>query len=391
MKVAFVCQRYGLEISGGAELHCRWIVEHMKKYWDVEVLTTRAFDYITWKNHYPEGEEEVNGIPVRRFSVSKMRDPVKFGRIQNFILENEHREEDELRWLEEEGPSAPSLIEYIKDHQDDYDYFFFFSYRYYHSYWGIHAVSQKSILVPTAERDPVIYLKIFRELFRKPRAIVYNSEEERQMINSLSRNEHILGKVVGVGTEIPSQFSSQKFRQEYKIKGDYVIYIGRIDENKGCHELFDFFLHFKRETGSSVKLVLVGSKILKIPSHPDVHYLGTLSDEMKFSALDGALLLIMPSFYESLSMVTLEAWAAEKPVLANGRCDVLKGQCLRSNAGLFYENYEEFEEALYLLLSSAELRGAMGRNGRQYFNGHYTWEIIEQKYLFLLEQLKKRK
>lgn len=391
MKVAFVCQRYGLEISGGAELHCRWIAEHMNEYWDVEVLTTRAFDYITWKDHYPEGVEAVNGIPVRRFSVSRMRDPVRFGRIQNFILENEHREEDELRWLEEEGPSVPSLITYIQDHQDDYDYFFFFSYRYYHSYWGIHAVSQRSILVPTAERDPVIQLRIFKELFRKPQAIVYNSEEERQMINSLSHNEHILGEVVGVGTEIPPQFSSQKFRQEYKINGDYLIYIGRIDENKGCHELFDFFLHYKRETRSPVKLVLVGSTILKIPSHPDIHYLGILSDEMKFSALDGALLLVMPSFYESLSIVTLEAWAAKKPVLANGRCGVLKGQCLRSNAGLFYENYEEFEEALSLLLSSAELQRAMGRNGRQYFNSHYTWKIIEQKYLSLLERLEKEK
>lgn len=389
MKVAFVCQRYGMEISGGAELHCRWVAEHMRKYWEVEALTTRAFDYITWKNHYPKGLEVINGIPVRRFSVSKTRDPVKFGRIQKFIVENEHRIEDELRWLEEEGPSSPPLIQYIKDHQDDYDYFVFFSYRYYHSYWGIHAVPQKSILVPTAEKDPVIQLNIFKDLFRMSRAIVYNSKEEREMINALSRNDHIPGDVVGVGAEIPSHFSCQKFRQKYRIDGDYVIYIGRIDENKGCDELFDFFLFFKRETGLPIKLVLIGSTILDIPPHPDIHHLGFLSDEMKFSALDGSLLLVMPSFFESLSMVTLEAWAAEKPVLANGRCDVLKGQCLRSNAGFFYENYEEFEEALTLLLSSPRLRRAMGKNGRQYFMHHYTWETIEQKYLSLVERLEK--
>ncbi len=53
MKVAFVVQRYGLEISGGAELHCRWVAEHMNKHWEVEVLTTKALDYITWKNHFP--------------------------------------------------------------------------------------------------------------------------------------------------------------------------------------------------------------------------------------------------------------------------------------------------------------------------------------------------
>ncbi|MFQ6108145.1 MAG: glycosyltransferase family 4 protein [Candidatus Aminicenantales bacterium] len=391
MKVAFVCQRYGMEIGGGAELHCRWIAEHMSQHWEVEVLTSRAFDYISWKDHYPEGKQVVNGIPVRRFSVSKTRNPVKFGKIQEFILKNEHREEDELKWLEAEGPHVPSLIRYIEDNSQDYDYFVFFSYRYYHSYWGIHTVPQKSILVPTAEKDPVIRLKIFRELFLKPQAIVYNSEEERRMINALSRNEHIPGDVVGVGTEIPSGFSAQKFRQEYRIEGDYIIYIGRIDENKGCHELFDFFLRYKRETRSSVKLILIGGTVLKIPSHPDIHYIGFVSDEMKFSALDGALLLVMPSFYESLSMVTLEAWAVEKPVLANGRCEVLRGQCVRSNAGLYYENYEEFEEALTLLLSSPKLREALGKDGRQYFQHRYTWEVIEKKYLALLERLERER
>jgi len=389
MKIAFVIQRYGLEIIGGAELHCRWVAEHLKKFFDVEVLTTRAYDYITWKNHYLKGEDTVNGIPVKRFSVSSTRDPKRFRRIQDYIMENEHKEEDELRWLEEEGPSSPSLIKYIKEHQSDYDYFIFFSYRYYQSYWGIKAVPHKSILVPTAEHDPVIHLKIFKDLFRKPRAFVYNSVEERNIINSLSQNEDILGDVVGVGTEIPSSFSSEEFYKKYKIDGNYIIYIGRIDENKGCDELFDFFLRFKKETSSDIKLILVGSAILKTPSHPDVSYLGFLSEYEKFSALDGALLLLMPSFYESLSMVILEAWALGKPVLANARCEVLKGQCLRSNGGLFYENYYEFKEALKLLLSLSRLRKAMGINGQEYFNQNYTWEVIENKYLSILDQLEK--
>ncbi len=211
------------------------------------------------------------------------------------------------------------------------------------------------------------------------------------MINSLSQNEDILGDVIGVGTEIPSSFSSEKFRQKHGIEGDYIIYIGRIDENKGCHELFDYFLRFKKETASHVKLILVGSTILKIPSHSDISHPGFLSEYDKFSALDGALLLLMPSFYESLSMVTLEAWALEKPVLANARCEVLKGQCLRSNGGLFYESYNEFKEALKLLLSLPKLRKAMGMNGQEYFNQNYTWEVIEKKYLSLLSQLEKRK
>lgn len=387
MKLAFVVQRYGLEINGGAELHCRWVAEHMKKYADVEVLTTRAFDYITWKNHYPEGREVVNGVPVRRFPVKRARHPERFGRLQNALLAKAPTPEGELRWLDEEGPLSPELIEYIRDHEADYDYFIFFSYRYYHSYWGIKAVPSKSLLVPTAERDAIVHFGIFKELFNLPRAFVYNSVEEREMIHALSGNERIPGDVVGVGTEVPPSSDGARFRLRHRIDGDYILYIGRIDENKGCHKLFDQFLRFKRETGSPVRLVLIGSTILKIPSHPDIHYLGFLSEEDKFDALDGALALVMPSFYESLSMVTLEAWAMGRPVLANARCEVLQGQCRRSNAGLYYDGYEEFKESLALLLGSPELCRALGANGRKYYDANYTWERIENKYLALIRGL----
>lgn len=391
MKVAFVVQRYGLEISGGAELHCRWVAEHMSKYWEVEVLTTKALDYLTWKNHFHRDEETINGIKVKRFPVARPRHPERFGRIQNYIFENEHTIEDELRWLEEEGPLVPSLINYIKENENKYDYFIFFSYRYYHSYWGIKAVPHKSLLVPTAEHDPVIYLRIFRDLFRLPRAFIYNSIEEREMIQKVARNEHILGDVVGVGIEIPLIFSSEEFRKKYGLDGCYATYIGRIDENKGCLELFDYFLRFKEETSSPLRLVLIGSTILKIPSHSDIIYFGFASEEDKFSALDGALLLFMPSFYESLSMVTLEAWALKKPVLVNGRCAVLKGQCLRANGGLYYENYDEFRETLGLLLADSKLREVLGLRGYEYFKQNYLWEVIEKKYLKIVEKLEEEK
>ena len=387
MRIAFVVQRYGLEINGGAELHCRWIAEHMKKYYEVEVLTTKAYDYITWENYYLDDREEINGVPVRRFPVVRPRNPVRFGRIQDYVFHHEHRIEDELKWLEEEGPLVPDLIHYIDQHRADYDFFIFFSYRYYHSYWGIHTVPEKSLLVPTAEHDPVVYLQIFKELFRLPQAFIYNSVEEREMIQRVADNAHILSDVVGVGIEIPTAISSEPFRQERELEDDYLLYIGRIDENKGCDKLFQYFLKFKERTRHSIKLVLVGSTKLTIPHHPDIRYLGFVSEEEKFAALKGALLLVMPSFYESLSMVTLEAWALEKPVLANARCEVLRGQCRRSQGGLYYEDYEEFEEALKLLLEDEKLRAALGRNGRRYFVNNYTWEVIENKYINIINKL----
>jgi len=387
MKIAFVVQRYGLEINGGAELHCRWVAEHMARHWDVEVLTTRAHDYITWADHYPAGEETVNGITVRRFPVPRPRSPERFGRLQNFILEHEHAERDELAWLEEEGPTSPDLLSFIRRRSADYDYFIFFSYRYWHSFKGIRAVPRKAILVPTAEHDPVIDLKIFKDLFRLPRAFIYNSEEEREMIQTLSGNGTVPGLVVGVGTEVPPDSEAGRFRKNHGIDKPYLLYLGRIDQNKGFPLLFEFFLRFKRETGSDVGLVLIGNSILPIPDHPDIFPLGFRPEQDKFDALAGAEALIMPSFYESLSMVTLEAWALGRPVLANARCEVLRGQCRRSNGGLYYESYAEFREALKLLLASDRLRRALGKNGRRYFEANYTWDIIEGKYLEIVNRL----
>jgi glycosyltransferase involved in cell wall biosynthesis len=136
-------------------------------------------------------------------------------------------------------------------------------------------------------------------------------------------------------------------------------------------------------------LVLVGSSVLPIPRHPRVRHLGYLPDEDKFDALAAADVLIMPSQYESLSMVALEAWALGKPVLANGKCDVLRGQCIRSNAGLFYDDFDEFSEALYLLEASGPLGGLLGRNGREFFRRHYAWPVIERKYLDMLDELRR--
>jgi glycosyltransferase involved in cell wall biosynthesis len=391
MKIAFVVQRYGLEINGGAELHCRWVAEHLRKHAEVEVLTTKSADYLTWRNQYSRDVEEINGVTIRRFPVVRPRNPERFGRLQDRLLRREHETADELRWLDEEGPRAPGLIRYIEDRRDDFDYFVFFSYRYYHSYWGIKAVSRKSILVPTAERDPVIGLGIFRDLFRAPRAIIYNSLEERKMINDVSGNEHVPGDVVGVGTEVPERYSGEAFRRKYGLAGPYILYLGRIDENKGCHRLFEYFIRYKRQSDADIKLVLAGTTVMQIPSHPDILYLGFMGEEEKFDVLDGAELLVMPSFYESLSMVVLEAWVLGKPVLANALCEVLKGQCVRSNGGLFYESYPEFRETLGLLLSAPRLRRGLGENGRRYFHEHYDWEIIENKYLAILDRLEKEK
>jgi glycosyltransferase involved in cell wall biosynthesis len=380
-------QRYGEAVDGGAEYHCRLVAERLARRHQVEVITSCAKNYITWANELPAGLGFVNGIPVRRFKVKRARDPDRFGRRSQKVFQGPHDERDELKWLEEQGPFSPSMMRYLRRNHGRYDYFIFFSYRYYHSYYGVGTLPQQSLLVPTAEKDEVLGLSIFRRFFQLPRAIVYNSYEERELIWELTGNREVRGDVVGVGTEVPAKMDAARFRQNHRVDDRYVIFIGRVDRNKGCPQLFNNLRRYREETGSKIRLVLVGGKKMDLPDDPYIYYAGYLSEEEKWSALAGSELLIMPSELESLSMVTLEAWAAGRPVLANGKCDVLRGQCRRSNAGLYYTDYYEFREALDLLEKDRELRGKLGRNGQRFFQDHYRWEVIENKYNHLLELL----
>ena len=389
MKLAVVVQRYGQAINGGAELHARYVAEHLARHAEVEVLTTCASDYVTWRNEFPAGEERVNNVLVRRFRVRHERNTGTFGRRSERVFEATHSLADELAWLDAEGPTSPGLVRYVAKHAETYDFCLFFSYRYYHAYHGARAAGSRAVLVPTAERDSAVGLGLFPPIFRGVRALMYNSPEERAMIQAVSGNQSVPGVVVGIGSDVPQNPQAQRFRQKYNIRGPFAIYVGRIDQNKGCKELFDFFHGYIRDVSSKLTLILLGHSLLPIPEHPRIRHLGFVDDTDKFDAMAAADLLLMPSYFESLSMVALEAWALGRPVLANGKCEVLKGQCIRSNAGLYYESYNEFVETLRSLEQNRWLTGTLGRNGRQFFREHYDWPVIERKYLDMFARLKK--
>ncbi len=379
MKLAFVIQRYGTEVSGGAELHCRWLAERLARRHRVEVFATRALDYLEWSNHYPAGTELVNGIPVHRFTVTRKRNSRAFSSLCNLCFYEKHTAEEELDWVRENGPFSPALVEAVAGARERFDRFFFYCYRYYQSYFGLPAVRDRAILVPTAEEDPAIGLRLFQPFFRSPRGIVYLTPEEQALVQDASGNRDLPSVVIGSGLNLPEPDPALDFRGKHGLQRPFVLYVGRIDKNKGCVTLFAYFQKFLEETGADVDLVLAGSLALKLPAHPRIRHVGFVSEVEKVAALRQCRLLVMPSPYESLSIVTLEAWKLGVPVLANARCRVLIGQCLRSNGGLFYHGYAEFAEALKMLLDQPEAAALLGRQGQRYVDEEYSWERVEGK------------
>lgn len=387
-KIAFVVQRYGLEINGGAEFLCREVAEHLSKYCNIDVITTCAIDYVTWKNEYDAGETRINGVSVKRFPVDFPRDIKRFDKCSEKVLCKEHSIDEEIEWMKLQGPYSSKLFQYIEESKDRYDFFFFFTYLYCTTFFGLPLVADKAILVPAAHDEPPVYLSIFNDIFHKPRAIMYNTKEEKDFVIQRFQNGNIPYDVAGSGVSLSEEVGNSNSKNRTN-KENFITYMGRIDESKGCGELFDFFKRYKEEKHSPIKLAVLGKSVMKIPHHPDIVYLGFVSEEEKYNTLKNCDVLIMPSKYESLSIVLLEAWLCKKPVLVNGQCEVLKGQCIRSNAGLWYENYEEFSECLNLLLADEQLRDQLGNKGRKFVDIHYSWETIERKYLDLIKRVAK--
>ncbi len=178
------------------------------------------------------------------------------------------------------------------------------------------------------------------------------------------------------------------FRRRHRMFGQFLLYGGRIDAGKGCEELLEYFQAFLKDGGDAT-LMLMGVKLMPLPDDPHVRFAGTLPDEERLYALEAATVVVVPSPYESLSLLALEAFAVGTPVLANARAEVLVDHCRRSNAGLYYANRDEFAEALRLLLKDAPLRAAMGRNGKAYVHRNYRWSSILAKYERMFSRLHK--
>lgn len=385
-KLAFVCQRYGLEVNGGSELHCRQLAEKLSSYYDVEVYTTCAIDYVTWKNEYQPGTGKLNGITIHRFLNAKQRNKQSFDQISQKVFSKfGHSDVEESRWVEEQGPVCPELLSELAQRHLEYKAVIFMTYLYYLTAKGLPMGFENAFLIPTVHDEPPVYLRYYNSVFSAAKGFIWNTPEERAFAERRFPDiKNTPGIIAGVGVDVPE--GPLPDIPENIRSVPYITYAGRIDESKGCGEMFRFFEQYKRQYGGTLKLVLMGKAVMNIPERPDIVPLGFVSDEMKFAVMASAKALVLFSQFESLSMVVLESMIMGRPVLVNGKCEVLKGHCVRSNAGLYFTSYREFAGALnYLMMHPAQYE-AMRQNGKKYVVENYKWETITAKIHQLIEK-----
>jgi glycosyltransferase involved in cell wall biosynthesis len=386
--IAIVVQRYGEEVNGGAEYFARLLAEHLTAIADVRVLTTCAVDYHTWANEYPPGKSILNGVQIERFAVDYQRARDGIERTAR-ILNKEHALFDEYDWIRAQGPFSTDLFKAIRSAYVNTDLFIFITYLYAPTVFGLPLVSDKAILIPHAHDEPYLKLGVMRHIFHAPQAIIYNVEPEMQMVQSIMQNQYITQFTAGVGIDPPQNVNPEAFRSKFAIEGDFILYVGRIDESKNVHELLDYFIQYRTDHEVELKLVLIGKTHVSLPDRPDIISLGFVSEEDKFNAMASALALLQPSRYESLSLVALESWLVETPVLVNGDSEVLKYQCRQSNGGLYYSSYDEFELALNQLINYPDIAAVLGRQGRSFVLERFNWDVILAKFQALIETITK--
>jgi glycosyltransferase involved in cell wall biosynthesis len=438
VRIAFVIHRYGPEIVGGSEHHCRLVAEHLAAQHTVDVLTTCARDSNTWKNEYSEGADRIRGVTVRRFRNSETRNPDAFAKYSDWLFSNDHSRAQELDWLRQLGPWCPGLIEFLRKNQQHYDVLVFFEYRYATTVLGLEVCPKRSILVPSSsagsggDDEPAMHLEIYQDVFSRPAAILYNTENERRFLQGDFPDRASLEDVVGVGVDIPQHnpyprmpgnveeepasgdesaaaptagddepparaFPSHLlargavFRRRHRLHGPLLLYGGRVEPGQGCEELLEYFSSYI-EQGGEATLALLGVKLMSIPEDSHIRLAGLLmSDRERLQSLEAATVVACPSSHDGLGLLALESLSVGTPILANARNPVLVEYCVASNGGLYYADRDEFVSSLRLLLTDAGVRTSLGRSGREYVRRNYRWETVLGKYERVLAKVRSTK
>lgn len=390
-RIAIVVHRCHPTIAGGAEALAVNYAELLGSEHSVDILTTCSDDLATWENVFPEGWEYHKKFRICRFSVTIQRPSYWHeihGQLRPFLEDLQRRgdflgenffftsafQEEFVRF---QGPFCEEMFKYIRQNVHKYDYFLFLTYIYPTTYFGSLAVpSSKAIVVPTLHDEPYAYMPIYRDMARRARLRIWLTQSEERFGSRLWGK--LPGKVVSMA--VPSERV-----EPVQLTHPYILYCGRIEVNKGCDQFIDYFIKYKKDNPSDLKLVLTGKDVIGLPYHPDIDFRGFVTESEKLALMAGANVFVMPSPFESFSIATLEAMGQQTPVLVNQKGDVLVEHVIRSGAGLTYSDYASFSQSLNQFQGQSTLSEEMGVKGRAYVLQEFSIDAVRSKLLHALK------
>jgi len=177
------------------------------------------------------------------------------------------------------------------------------------------------------------------------------------------------------------------FKQRYSINGKVVLFVSNLQQRKGAQYLLKAAPQILREVPNT-SFVIVGDgpyrKYLEDLSNRlhiknKVIFTGSLSDQELLEAYHIADVFVLPSAFEGLPTVILEAMASGVPIVATKVGGI--PSIVQDGITGFLINYgdtKQIAEAVINILSDESLAQKMGENGKR-ISKNYDWQIICKK------------
>ena len=390
-KIGFIVPWHGENIPGGAEAALRSVSSHLNdKGMEVEILTTCVDRFTSdWStNFYKPGDYYVNGILTRRFKVRK-RNTELFDFLNGKILQGQNLTLEEESSFMHEMINSPDLYDYIKENKDKYGLFIFIPYMFGTTYFGYKACPEKTVMIPCAHEESYIHLNIYKEMFEGSKGMIFNAEPEKKLVNELFDMSNVAEITPGLGMDTDICGNAKDFIDNFNIKEPFILYAGRKDVGKNIYTLINYYSEYCKRNKENLKLVLIGGGKIDIPkdNKDDIIDLGFVDIQDKYNAYAAATMLCQPSIHESFSYVIMESWLCGRPVIVHEECDVTTDFVRKSNGGLYFKNYFEFEGCVNYILNNNDVADKMGDNGKKFVKDNFTWDRVMNQYIEFIEKL----
>jgi glycosyltransferase involved in cell wall biosynthesis len=275
----------------------------------------------------------------------------------------------------------------------------------------LHALAHRYDLVHYHALGPALFSFLPRLVGVKTAVTVQGLDWQRRKWGRLASAVLRLGEKASVcfpnGTMVVSQALQRRYREQHGVEayyvpnggalrereeprailewgllpGDYVLYLGRFSPEKGCHLLVEAFEHIE----THVKLVMAGassycdqySRELRTHASNQIRMLEWVSGGTLDELLTNAMIFVLPSDLEGLSLALLDAMGAGLCVLTS---DVPENREVVDGAGFTFHrgNAADLADRLRFLIANPCVREAAGRAARKLIEDHYQWQKIAE-------------
>jgi len=379
-KLIFVTPWFGDSATGGAETICKTVASHLSDIgMKVEIFSTCSKGFQgKWKNDFSPGKYKEKGLTIHRFRIDS-RDEDIFNFYNNKLTSSIPISKNEEMEFFTNNINSNDMMKVIK--QDTESIFIFIPYLFGTTFFGCQIHPDRSVLIPCLHDEGYAKMILMKKALSQVRAIIFNSTAEKELAYSILKKPP--GNIVispGISQAENPNPKPSRFKEKYHLE-NFILYGGRKDPGKNVPLLIDYFCRFLEKSNTDLKLVLLGKGKVTIPKNFSKNILDlNVPKEEWYDACSATSILCLPSVKESFSIVIMESWLNKRPVLVHNNCEVTKQHCIKSDGGLYFENFLEFEACIKYLLENPDICTKLGENGYNYVVNNFNWDKITKEY-----------